>query len=198
MHLLQYWGEAYGESNSTTPGFYHTKSFYTPEHEIPLDSTFSSLHTHHADYRGTSGVGLWNSEWPRAQDHPFFYIGVYAAITLGAALVNIIAAATQYTGALRASRVLFKRLLVTVVRATMRWHDVTPQGEFNSDQCHPNSYQYVCYDIGRMLNRFSKDVETVDTSLAGTLQSVNSSLAVFAASALTVMCVYQYIYPYPD
>ncbi|KAK7677231.1 hypothetical protein QCA50_019825 [Cerrena zonata] len=175
---IKYWGEAYGESNSTTSGFYQAKSFYTPEHEIPLDSTFSPLHTYHADYSTTSGVRGWEIDinWPRAQEHPFFYIGVYAAITLGAALVNIIAAATQYTGALRASRVLFKRLLVTVVRATMRWHDVTPQG--------------------RMLNRFSKDVETVDTSLAGTLQSVNSSLAVFAASALTVIYVFPlFIFP---
>jgi ABC-type multidrug transport system fused ATPase/permease subunit len=68
--------------------------------------------------------------WPRAQDHPFFYIGIYAAICLGSAFVNITGAITQYTGALRASRVLFKRLLLAVVRATMRWHDVTPQGMY--------------------------------------------------------------------
>jgi hypothetical protein len=40
---------------------------------------------------------------------------------------------------------------------------------------------------GRMLNRFSKDVETVDSSLSGTLQTVNSSLANFAASVITVV-----------
>ena len=68
------------------------------------------------------------SGWPSAQDHPFFYVGIYALISLGGAFVNILAAIAQYTGALRASRILFKRLLVAVVRATMRWHDVTPQG----------------------------------------------------------------------
>lgn len=52
----------------------------------------------------------------------------------------------------------------------MRWHDVTPQG--------------------RMLNRFSKDVETVDSSLAGTLQAVNTALANFAASVITVVVVF--------
>lgn len=41
-----------------------------------------------------------------------------------------------------------------------------------------------------MLNRFSKDVETVDTSLAGSLQQVNQSLANFAASVITVMFVF--------
>jgi ABC-type multidrug transport system fused ATPase/permease subunit len=39
---------------------------------------------------------------------------------------------------------------------------------------------------GRMLNRFSKDIETVDSSLASSLQAVNSSLATFFASILTV------------
>jgi len=78
----------------------------------------------------------------------------------------------QYTGALRASRVLFKQLLVSVVRATMRWHDTTPQG--------------------RMLNRFSKDIETVDSSLASSLQAVNSSLATFAASIITVAVIFPF------
>ena len=32
---------------------------------------------------------------------------------------------------------------------------------------------------GRMLNRFSKDIETVDSNLASSLQAVNSSLANF-------------------
>jgi ABC-type multidrug transport system fused ATPase/permease subunit len=73
---------------------------------------------------------------PSAREHPLFYVGVYAAIGLSTALVSVLSTATQYTGALRASRILFKRLLASVVRATMRWHDTTP--------------------AGRMLNRFSK------------------------------------------
>ena len=105
--------------------------------------------------------------FPPAQEHPYFYIGIYTAIALSTGIINILGVITQYTGALRASRILFEKLLRTVVRATMRWHDVTPQG--------------------RMLNRFSKDVETVDTSLASTLQQVNQSLALFAVSMLTVM-----------
>ena len=41
-----------------------------------------------------------------------------------------------------------------------------------------------------MLNRFGKDIETVDGTLAGSLQAVNSSLATFLASILTVVYVY--------
>ncbi|KAJ3486309.1 hypothetical protein NLI96_g4318 [Meripilus lineatus] len=184
---IRYWGDAY---NTTTPSIHTFKSFLTPEHEIPLDPTFGSLHVLHPHYHSNPSFSPFSSfsssstfsttttqfTRPRAQDHPLFYIGIYAAISLGAGLVNISGAVTQYTGALRASRVLFERLLASVVRATMRWHDVTPQG--------------------RMLNRFSKDVETVDLSLAGSLQAVNQALAIFAASVLTVIYVFPlFIFP---
>ncbi|OCH88899.1 multidrug resistance-associated ABC transporter [Obba rivulosa] len=172
---IKIWGEAYGDTGNSTASVYTFRSFATTEHEMVMPDTFSNLHLSHtieiARMKGFLGI-----DWPPAQQHPFFYIGIYAAIALSTGLVNISGVITQYTGALRASRVLFKQLLGTVVRATMRWHDVTPQG--------------------RMLNRFSKDVETVDTSLASSLQAVNSSLANFAASIITVVIVFPlFIFP---
>ncbi|KAH8099895.1 multidrug resistance-associated ABC transporter [Cristinia sonorae] len=174
---IKFWGQAYGEQNGT--GSAYISSFANPAHEISLNGEISTFQAHHPYYHSSSGPTFshkFKYEWPRAQDHPFFYIGVYTAITLGAGFVNIGSVITQYTGALRASRVLFEKLLTAVVRATMRWHDVTPQG--------------------RMLNRFSKDVETIDTSLASTLQAVNSSLASFAASAFTIVVIFPlFIFP---
>ncbi|KAI0339052.1 multidrug resistance-associated ABC transporter [Trametopsis cervina] len=172
---IKIWGEAYGNS---TAEFANTLSFRTmlsPEHEVPLDHWFSPMRYTMSNPslldKGTFGI-----DWPRAQEHPYFYIGVYASIAMGVATLNVLSAIIQYTGALRASRKLFQQLLVGVVRATMRWHDVTPQG--------------------RMLNRFSKDVETVDSSLSGTLQTVNSSLANFAASVITIVVVFPlFIFP---
>ena len=66
---------------------------------------------------------------PDANEEPLFYVGVYGAIGFATAIVGIVSSAVQITGALRASRLIFKQLLEGVVRATMRWHDVTPQGE---------------------------------------------------------------------
>lgn len=66
---------------------------------------------------------------PDANEDPLFYVGVYGMIGFATALISILSMVVQYTGALRASRLIFRRLLVGVVRATMRWHDVTPQGE---------------------------------------------------------------------
>ncbi|KIP06892.1 hypothetical protein PHLGIDRAFT_128004 [Phlebiopsis gigantea 11061_1 CR5-6] len=172
---IKVWGQAYG-NGSIQPTSYMMNSFFTPEHEMTLDLGYAHAHTPHLHHYGTQSVRFPTVSWPSAQDHPFFYIGIYAAISLGAALVNITGVITQYTGALRASRTLFERLLTAVVRATMRWHDTTPQG--------------------RMLNRFSKDVETVDTSLASSLQQVNQSLANFAASVITVIVIFPlFIFP---
>ena len=99
-----------------------------PEHEIPLDTSYLSLHFTHtgAELPHARSFAI---QWPAAQEHPYFYIGIYAAITLAVAAFNVLSAVIQYTGALRASRKLFHQLLVGVVRATMRWHDVTPQGK---------------------------------------------------------------------
>ncbi|KAJ7508941.1 hypothetical protein B0H11DRAFT_2169002 [Mycena galericulata] len=44
--------------------------------------------------------------------------------------------------------------------------------------------------LGRMLNRFGSDMEKIDSDLAGSLQSVNSSLAGFFASIITITIVF--------
>ncbi|KAF8626899.1 hypothetical protein AX15_004637 [Amanita polypyramis BW_CC] len=167
---IKIWGEAYGRV--AIRSWLYLKSFMTLEHETPLDGHVTHHYQTNHDpllYKvpGKSEIG-----WPDALQRPMFYIGIYAAIGLGGALVNVLSVSAQYTGALRASRALFKQLLVTVVRATFRFHDTTPQG--------------------RMLNRFGKDIETIDMSLAGSLQAVNSSLASFFAAILTVAVVFPY------
>ena len=73
---------------------------------------------------------------PPADKHPMFYVGVFAAIGIGGGLVLLLTLIVQYAAALKASKKMFKQLLDTVVHATMRWFDTTPQG--------------------RLLNRFSK------------------------------------------
>lgn len=126
---------------------------------------------------------------PDANENPLFYVGVYGAIGLTTMIVSIVSSAVQITGALRASRLIFKQLLEGVVRATMRWHDVTPQGECRmSDVVHFVDW-LMEGGIGRMLNRFGKDIETIDSNLASSLSAVNSSLASFAAAIITVAYV---------
>jgi ABC-type multidrug transport system fused ATPase/permease subunit len=103
---------------------------------------------------------------PDANEHPLFYVAIFGAIGSSFAVMSIFRNAAQLFGTLRASRKLFRRLLFAVVYATFRWHDTTPQG--------------------RMLNRFSKDIETIDGSLADSIENVNSALANFFASVITI------------
>ncbi|KAF8220884.1 multidrug resistance-associated ABC transporter [Tricholoma matsutake] len=169
---IKTWGEAY-EQNSSVSALYNFRSFATYEHEIQVDGYLSS-HQHsnflQNIFTATKNNNTFGIDLPSAVEHPLFYIGVYAIIGLSIALAGVVSVVAQYTGALRASRILFRQLLETVVRATFRFHDTTPQG--------------------RMLNRFGKDIETIDSSLAGSLQAVNSSLASFFASIITVAVVF--------
>ncbi|KAF7297333.1 ABC bile acid [Mycena indigotica] len=107
--------------------------------------------------------------WPTAQEHPLFYISIYSAIGLVTVLVTVISSAAQMTGAYRAGQTFFNALVVGIVRAPFRFHDTTPQG--------------------RLLNRFGKDMETIDLSIATALQRVNQYLGTFLAAFITITFV---------
>ncbi|KAG6334904.1 hypothetical protein ID866_4185 [Astraeus odoratus] len=161
------WGQAYGDDAGLTSYIFMSSSLkendaltngYVPYH----DATYNP--NPHYYIRSPRFV------LPDANEYPLFYVGVYGGIGLTVALVSVLSSAVQYVGALKASRTLFRHLLTVVVRATMRWHDVTPQG--------------------RMLNRFGKDIETIDGNLAHSMSAVNSSLATFATAILTVAFIF--------
>ncbi|KAJ6562830.1 hypothetical protein DFH09DRAFT_1035588 [Mycena vulgaris] len=160
---IKVWTGAYATPANVSDEFIY-RSFGA--NEILLSSNLPPNHFQSEGWRVHSlGIQL-----PSASSRPFFYIGVYAAIGMFGVGLQLASVALQYTGALRASRILFKKFLGTVVRATFRFHDTTPQG--------------------RMLNRFSKDFTTMDSKLAGSLQRFNSSLAGFFVSILTVTVVF--------
>ncbi|KJA19718.1 hypothetical protein HYPSUDRAFT_1094370 [Hypholoma sublateritium FD-334 SS-4] len=147
--------------------------------------------------------------WPNAAQHPLFYIGVYAAISLSFATTVNVSGAIVYTGALRASRILFRELLETVVRATFRIHDTTPQGEYISSSSFPpiisrsvprpdsqpiwqGSFQLIDTRYYLVLNNYEQDMETIDSSLAGSVQSVNRAVAGFFASIIIISFIFPY------
>ncbi|KAE9406993.1 hypothetical protein BT96DRAFT_963262 [Gymnopus androsaceus JB14] len=170
-YWIKVWGEAYGNSSESSIGVMSSAPLrlsVASEHGLSLDGF---VHQTLPAYTPTFSVRSI-FDWPSAYERPMFYVAVYALIGAVNAIVSVTAAGVQYTGALRASRILFKQLLVTVVRATFRFHDTTPQG--------------------RMLNRFGKDIETIDSSLAGSLQNVNSSLANFFASVIVIAVVFPF------
>ena len=137
---LQYWDAAYPERPKLLP--YAFSSFLTPEHEFTTQSPMSAFHHlnpaahHHALAHANMSFITQDFKLPPADKHPMFYVGVFAIIGIGGGFVLLLTLVVQYAAALKASKKMFKQLLDTVIHATMRWFDTTPQG--------------------RLLNRFSK------------------------------------------
>ncbi|KAL7935404.1 P-loop containing nucleoside triphosphate hydrolase protein [Trichoderma chlorosporum] len=76
----------------------------------------------------------------------WFYLGVYCLISTISVLVSVSRLYGIYSGSLRASRKIFQGILRSVLRAPLRWLDTVP--------------------TGRILNRFTGDFTSMDSSLA--------------------------------
>ena len=88
------------------------------------------------------------------------YLGVYAALGIGQSILVLFATFSLALGAIMASRLIHKRLLVNILRLPMSFFDTTPSG--------------------RILNRFSKDIYTIDEIVPG-------SIALFLAAFFSVI-----------
>ncbi|TFK72661.1 hypothetical protein BDN72DRAFT_876371 [Pluteus cervinus] len=183
---IKTWGEAYGSGpplgmilhsslSSTVSGAGeisegHSSFMLASQNplQVPISNNTGTIDgvLHHVVSPLTEGFLGTSYDLPNAKEHPMFFVVVYAVIGFATALAGILLTLVVYTAGLRASRIIFKRLLETVVRAPFRFHDTTPQG--------------------RLLNRFGKDLETVDSKLYLSIQSVVGSLLAFFASVLTV------------
>lgn len=87
-----------------------------------------------------------NSELKGTVENPGYYISVYAILTAVGLVIGTIRWFILYHGSIRASHVLYRRLLETVLFANIRFHDTISRG--------------------RLLNRFGKDFEGIDSSLS--------------------------------
>ncbi|TFK68805.1 multidrug resistance-associated ABC transporter [Pluteus cervinus] len=93
----------------------------------------------------------WIQHWTNAgvtgdaQD-PMYYISIYAVITGVGLVLTTFRWFVLYTGAIHASHVIYKRLLEAVLFANIRFHDTVSRG--------------------RLLNRFGKDIEGIDSNLS--------------------------------
>ncbi|KAL2165366.1 hypothetical protein VTH06DRAFT_664 [Thermothelomyces fergusii] len=115
-----------------------------------------------------------------------YYLGVYVALAIISSIVGTIKYLYIYIGSIRASRKLFEKLNFTVLRAPVRWLDTVP--------------------LGRILNRYTADFNTIDSQLASTVSfGANSFLSLLAvvvsglflspyivlfASVLLLICLY--------
>ncbi|XP_075790564.1 LOW QUALITY PROTEIN: ATP-binding cassette sub-family C member 2 [Pelodiscus sinensis] len=131
-----------------------------------------------AQYAAFMGYSLWLSDWTedalwdRNQSYPAaqrdMRIGVFGALGLAQAAFLLAGALLAARGAVRASRTLHQELLSNILRVPMSFFDTTP--------------------TGRIVNRFAKDIFTVDETIP---MSFRSWLACFLGiiSTLLMICL---------
>jgi len=100
-----------------------------------------------------------------------FYIVGYSVIGVIYIIFSFFRSMIVMWGGLTASRLIFRNLLEHVMRATLRFFDTTP--------------------IGRIMNRFSKDMETIDQETPWILISLFSDLL----SVTTIVLLISFITP---
>ncbi|XP_055339686.1 multidrug resistance-associated protein 1-like [Paramacrobiotus metropolitanus] len=132
-------------------------------------------------YGGYSAIGaaasFWLSDWSRLQNsdrkETDYRLGVYGALGCGQLVLIICHTLTMAYGRVRAGRYLHEGLLRRIMRAPMSFFDTTP--------------------LGRLVNRFSKDVDTVDVLIPS-----NSDLWLYfifgTLSVIVVICVTAWVF----
>ncbi|OBZ89252.1 ATP-dependent bile acid permease [Choanephora cucurbitarum] len=134
----------------------------------PQDGKINSTYVDHnaISILGRSSLALFYSqsysESPEQQVDVTYYLGVYFVIGLVAAVMTALRMAILFMGNLKASRRIHSQLLDRILRAKVRFYDTTP--------------------LGRIVNRFSSDLATID-------QEVGPSLSFLLFSIVATLCV---------
>ncbi|ETW10488.1 hypothetical protein H310_00780 [Aphanomyces invadans] len=118
---------------------------------------------------------FWLSSWsasaatmsgPEFLHTAAYYLAVYSALSLGSVVMTIFRTLSIYTAGVRASQRLFDAMTRALLRAPMRIFDTTP--------------------IGRILNRYSNDINTIDTTIpfgiSGLISAIFTSLFVLGTT----------------
>ncbi|KAF9319714.1 hypothetical protein BG006_002943, partial [Podila minutissima] len=180
------WLAIWANKASSDVGSFAIKTFNAAMPEPVALSLYSVFGLEENGEYGTVAKSLFGKGTPDSVNVEY-YLGVYILLSL---LALVFAAATNlYTvlGGLAASRVLHERLLHKVTRAKVRFYDTTP--------------------IGRIVNRFSSDISTVDeevsmgvnglfssfVTILGIIVIISANMTGFLIPAVFIMGVYAVI-----
>ncbi|RHZ02446.1 hypothetical protein DYB35_013284, partial [Aphanomyces astaci] len=122
---------------------------------------------------------FWLSSWSASTkivtpdeflDQAGYYLCVYAALSFGGIIMTVLRTLSIYSSGLRASRLLFANMTAALMRAPMTFFDTNP--------------------LGRILNRYSNDINTVDTaipfSISGFLAMIFNAIFALATTLFVV------------
>ena len=116
------------------------------------------------------GSRLWLAEWSSTSNISYskrdFYLGVYASLGCGQAITLVINLYVSVLGYIAASRLLHDKLLSTILRCPMSFFETTP--------------------MGRIVNRFSNDINVIDQALPRCMDSWFKSCMSSLASLIVI------------
>ncbi|KIM34225.1 hypothetical protein M408DRAFT_303315 [Serendipita vermifera MAFF 305830] len=115
--------------------------------------------------------GYWLVYWQEDKWHqrPQFYMGIYAGLGIAQALGTFVIGAILSFITFFASKALHKKALKRLMYAPISFVDTTP--------------------VGRMLNRFSKDMDTIDNTLGDAIRFLNNTLTQIIGSVILIAIV---------
>ncbi|KAH8655837.1 P-loop containing nucleoside triphosphate hydrolase protein [Xylariales sp. PMI_506] len=119
-------------------------------------------------------TSLWLSWWTAGQFSlsEGTYIGIYATLGCVQAILMFLFAVSISVFGTEASKVMLKRAITRVLHAPMSFFDTTP--------------------LGRITNRFSKDIDAMDNNLTDALRMYIMTIGQIVATLILVLVYYYY------
>ena len=128
----------------------------------------------------TYWLGRWARAYEEAEDwHQVsvaYFLGLYVVFVLSGLVMIAGSAILYYVGAIKASRILHRKLVDAIFGAYMRFLDATP--------------------VGRIISRFAKDMKAIDGSFTETFANVaDMSTSMIIKFALVIVLVPLFSFP---
>ncbi|KAF9920021.1 hypothetical protein FBU30_010239 [Linnemannia zychae] len=137
--------------------------FDTKQPISPISALYES--SAHSDF------SAYSEDKPKQINDLNYYLGIYALLSFGYIFTIMCRQMVQYKGSIDASRSIHRRLLSQILNSPVRFFDTTP--------------------LGRIMNRFTKDMGTIDEDVA----PISSNLMFDFLGTLTVVLVITYVTP---
>ncbi|KAF8904793.1 hypothetical protein CPB84DRAFT_1772829 [Gymnopilus junonius] len=125
-------------------------------------------------------LGYWGSQYETHDDpsevRVSLYLSLYSAIVLGAVLLNMATYFFYVSGSMRASRVINKALVNSVLTSTLRWLDETP--------------------TARIIARCTQDIRVIDGPIADTTMML-TNVAIQMVTNIGVIMIFIPLFVFP-
>ncbi|XP_072313058.1 ATP-binding cassette sub-family C member 3 isoform X4 [Eucyclogobius newberryi] len=120
------------------------------------------------------GANIWLSDWTNdaatnhTEERVPMRVGVYAALGMAQGILVMVSSLTLYMGNIGAARKLHLNLVTNKLHTPQSFYDTTP--------------------IGRIINRFSKDVYVIDEALPATVLMFLGTFFISLSTMIVIVC----------